>query len=68
MAPGWQDIKGLGSIHLWAWNLNFDIYSSDIRIDAWIRHWTVVFGPGDSSEYRETPNKLSDTSEAGLVY
>ena len=49
MVPGWQDIKGLGSIHLWASNLHSDIYSSDTRIDVRIRHWTVVFGPGDSS-------------------
>ena len=49
MALGWQDIKGLGSIHLWAWNLHSDIYSSDTRIDGQIRHRTVVFGPGDSS-------------------
>jgi len=49
VAPGWQDIKGLDSIYLWAWKLHCDIYSSDTRIDARIRHRTVVFGPGDSS-------------------
>jgi len=68
VALGWQDIKGLGSIHLWAWNLHSDIYSSDTRIDARICHRTVVFGPGDSSEYWETPDKLRVTSEAGLPY
>ena len=49
MAPSWQNIKGLGCIHLWAWNLHSDIYRLDTRMDTRIRHWIVVFGPGDSS-------------------